>query len=141
MDLLLSLFPDETEKWPSRFQRERKAKEADCIIAEDHGRIGDVDSYETVLLWDGGTFSEVGGRRGRKEEGGKIKGIEVGDQRTEKDGGQRSEVGGHRGGRITRWSVLAPVKPCSAGCLQHVSRGEELVWQNFKNVIKRAMLV
>lgn len=33
MDLLLSLFPDETEKWQSRFQREREAKEADCIIA------------------------------------------------------------------------------------------------------------
>ena len=25
---------DKTEKWQSRFQRERKAKEADCIIAE-----------------------------------------------------------------------------------------------------------
>ncbi len=25
---------DETEKWQSRFQRERKAKEADCIITE-----------------------------------------------------------------------------------------------------------
>jgi len=25
---------DETEKWQSRFQRERKAKETDCIIAE-----------------------------------------------------------------------------------------------------------
>jgi len=34
LDLLLSLFPNETEKWQSRFQRERKAKEADCIIAE-----------------------------------------------------------------------------------------------------------
>jgi len=34
LDLLLSLFPDETEKWQSRFQRERKAKEADCIIAK-----------------------------------------------------------------------------------------------------------
>jgi len=34
LDLLLSLFPDETEKWQSRFQRERKTKEADCIIAE-----------------------------------------------------------------------------------------------------------
>ena len=34
MDLLLSLFPDETEKWQSRFQPERKAKEAHCIIAE-----------------------------------------------------------------------------------------------------------
>ena len=34
MDLLLSLFPEETEKWQSRFQRERKAKETHCIIAE-----------------------------------------------------------------------------------------------------------
>jgi hypothetical protein len=34
LDLLLSLFPEETEKWQSRFERERKAKEADCIIAE-----------------------------------------------------------------------------------------------------------
>jgi len=25
---------DETEKWQSRFQRERKAKETDCIITE-----------------------------------------------------------------------------------------------------------
>jgi hypothetical protein len=31
---LLSLFPNETEKWQSRFQRERKTKEAGCIIAE-----------------------------------------------------------------------------------------------------------
>jgi len=37
---LLSLFPDETEKWQSRFQRERKAKEADCIIAEKLPRRG-----------------------------------------------------------------------------------------------------
>jgi len=34
LDLFLSLFPDETEKWQSRFQQERKEKEADCIIAE-----------------------------------------------------------------------------------------------------------
>jgi len=40
LDLLLSLFPDETEKWQSRFQRERKAKEADCIIAEKLPRRG-----------------------------------------------------------------------------------------------------
>ncbi len=31
---------DETEKWQSRFQRERKAKEADCIIAEKLPRRG-----------------------------------------------------------------------------------------------------
>jgi len=34
LDLLLSLFPEETEKWQSRFQRESKTKEVDCIIAE-----------------------------------------------------------------------------------------------------------
>jgi len=40
LDLLLSLFPDETEKRQSRFQRERKAKEADCIIAKKLPRRG-----------------------------------------------------------------------------------------------------
>ena len=47
---------------------------------------------------------------------------------------------------------FAPVKPCSAGCFQHpseigsafhrinVSRGEELVWQNVKNVVKRIII-
>jgi len=35
---LLSLFPEETEKLQSRFQRERKAKEVECIIAERSSR-------------------------------------------------------------------------------------------------------
>ena len=45
-----------------------------------------------------------------------------------------------RGGRIGHCLGFAPVKPCSAGCFQHVSRGEELVFQNLKNVIKKLLV-
>jgi len=36
LDLLLSLFPDETEKWPSRFQRDKKPKKPIVLLPNDH---------------------------------------------------------------------------------------------------------